>query len=144
MAGSFRRARSSRDVAALMNEDRPRPVPRTRAAGVWVALVSAALVLVLVLIFLLQNGQRSEVHFLGAHGSLPMGLALLIAAVFGALVAAASATVRIVQLRRLAVRRDVVPTTPPATDTTAEPTATDTVPAGPTETETVGDGSDPR
>jgi hypothetical protein len=48
----------------------------------WVALVVAAFVLLLLLIFILQNGQRAQVSFLGAHGSLPMGVALLLATVF--------------------------------------------------------------
>jgi hypothetical protein len=44
------------------------------------------------------------VSFLGAHGSLPMGVALLLAAVFGVLLVALPGTVRILQLR--AVGRD--------------------------------------
>jgi uncharacterized integral membrane protein len=69
--------------------------------GVWVTLVVAAFVLLLLLIFILQNGQRSEVSFLGAHGTLPMGVALLLAAVFGVLLVALPGTARIIQLRRL-------------------------------------------
>ncbi|MBQ0894866.1 DUF1049 domain-containing protein [Micromonospora sp. U56] len=48
-----------------------------------------------------QNGQRAEVSFLGAHGHLPMGVALLLAAVFGILLVALPGTARIVQLRML-------------------------------------------
>ncbi|WP_343443746.1 LapA family protein [Micromonospora schwarzwaldensis] len=58
-----------------------------------------AFVLLLLLIFVLQNGQRAEVSFLGAHGTLPMGVALLLAAVFGVLLVALPGTARIVQLR---------------------------------------------
>jgi uncharacterized integral membrane protein len=76
-------------------------IPRTRMGGVWVAFVVAAFVLLLLLIFVLQNGQRSEVSFLGAHGNLPMGVALLLAAVFGVLLVALPGTARIIQLRRL-------------------------------------------
>lgn len=74
----------------------------TRAGGLWVALAAFALVLLLLLIFILQNGQQSDVFFLGAHGQLPMGVALLLAAVFGVLLVTAPATLRIVQLRVLA------------------------------------------
>lgn len=80
-------------------------VPRSRMGGVWVALLLAALVLLLLMIFVLQNGQRAEVSFLGAHGELPMGVALLLAAIFGVLLVALPGTARIIQLRMLSRRR---------------------------------------
>ena len=80
-------------------------LPRTRAGGLWVAVVVFALVLLLLLIFILQNGQRSDVYFLGAHGRLPMGVALLLSAIFGVLLVTLPAAVRIVQLRLVARRR---------------------------------------
>jgi uncharacterized integral membrane protein len=83
---------------------RPHRLPRSRAGGLWVLLVSFAVVLLLLLIFILQNGQRSDVYYLGAHGHLPLGVALLLAAVFGVLLVAAPAVVRIVQLRLMAAR----------------------------------------
>lgn len=67
-------------------------------------LVAFALVLLLLLIFILQNGQRSDVYLLGAHGHLPLGVALLLAAVFGVLLVALPTAVRIVQLRLKATR----------------------------------------
>src|SRR6266545_1805283 len=82
-------------------------VPRSRMGGVWVALVVAAFVFLLLLIFILQNGQRAQVSFLGAHGHLPMGVALLVAL---------PGTARIIQLRMLGRRRGarVEPEPPPA------------------------------
>jgi len=80
-------------------------VPRSRIGGVWVALVVAAFVFLLLLIFILQNGQRAQVSFLGAHGHLPMGVALLLAAVFGVLLVALPGTARIIQLRMMSRRR---------------------------------------
>ena len=74
----------------------------------WVTLVVAAFVLLLLLIFILQNGQQAQVSFLGAHGSLPMGVALLLAAVFGVLLVALPGTVRILQLRAVGRRRSAV------------------------------------
>lgn len=79
--------------------------PRSRAGEVWVVAVLFALVLLLLLIFLLQNGQRAEVSFFGAHGQLPLGVALLLASVFGILLVALPGTARIVQLRMLSRRR---------------------------------------
>ncbi|MEU4569253.1 lipopolysaccharide assembly protein LapA domain-containing protein [Micromonospora sp. NPDC023956] len=74
---------------------------RSRLGGLWVAAVLFAFVLLLLLIFVLQNGQRASVSFLGAHGHLPLGVALLLAAVFGILLVALPGTARIVQLRML-------------------------------------------
>ncbi|SCL27363.1 LapA family protein [Micromonospora inyonensis] len=74
---------------------------RSRLGGLWVAAVLFALVLLLLLVFVLQNGQRASVSFLGAHGHLPLGVALLLAAVFGILLVALPGTARIVQLRIL-------------------------------------------
>lgn len=89
-------------------------VPRSRMGAVWVALLMAAFVLLLLLVFILQNGQRAEVSFLGAHGHLPMGVALLLAAVFGILLVALPGTARIVQLRMLDHRHRPHAGTPPA------------------------------
>lgn len=94
-------------------------VPRSRMGGVWVAVVVAAFVFLLLLIFILQNGQRAQVSFLGAHGHLPMGVALLLAAVFGVLLVALPGTARIIQLRMLGRRRGTAvepQPSPPAAD----------------------------
>ena len=58
-------------------------IKRTRTGGVWVASVLFALVLVLLLIFILENGQRASISDFGAHGHLPLGVALLFAALRG-------------------------------------------------------------
>jgi uncharacterized integral membrane protein len=81
--------------------------------GVWVALVVAAFVFLLLLIFILQNGQRAQVSFLGTHGHLPMGVALLLAAVFGVLLVALPDTARIIQLRMWGRRGAGVEPQPP-------------------------------
>jgi uncharacterized integral membrane protein len=86
-------------------DSNPPAVPRSRMGGLWVAAVVFALVLLLLLIFVLENGQRAEVSFFGARGHLPMGVALLLAAVFGVLLVALPGTARIVQLRMLGHRR---------------------------------------
>jgi uncharacterized integral membrane protein len=79
-------------------------VPRTRAAGLWIASVLFALILLLLLVFILQNGQRAEITFFGARANPPIGVALLLAAVFGVLLVAVPGTARILQLRMLARR----------------------------------------
>jgi lipopolysaccharide assembly protein A len=77
---------------------------RTRIGGVWVGLALSAIVLLLLLIFILQNGESVGISYLGAHGHLPLGVALLLAAVAGALLVTIPASGRIIQLRRTARR----------------------------------------
>ena len=83
---------------------RHRALRRTRTGGVWVGLALSAVVLLLLLVFILENGQRVDIAYFGAHGHLPLGVALLLAAVAGALLVIIPGTVRIVQLRRTARR----------------------------------------
>ena len=63
-----------------------------------------AVVLLLLLIFILENGQKVSVTFFGATGHLPLGVALLLAAVLGILLVVIPGTARIVQLRVTARR----------------------------------------
>jgi uncharacterized integral membrane protein len=79
-------------------------VPRTRTGGLWTGLVLSAVVLVFLLVFILQNPAPVEIRFLVFAGQLPVGVALLLAAVAGVLLVAIPAALRILQLRR-AVRR---------------------------------------
>jgi uncharacterized integral membrane protein len=95
---------------------RRRALPRTRLSGVWTALALFAVVLLLLLIFILQNSRSVEVSYLGAHGHLPLGVALLLAAVCGVLLVSLAGGARILELRATARRR--VPPPPPA-DTTS-------------------------
>jgi uncharacterized integral membrane protein len=95
---------TSRDGSGRPTPARP-AVPRSRAGGLWLAAVVFACVLLLLLVFVLQNGQRVDVAFLGVHGHLPLGVALLLAAVVGVLLVALPGTARIVQLRMLGHRR---------------------------------------
>jgi uncharacterized integral membrane protein len=50
------------------------PFTHTRASGYWAAVVVGLLVLVVLIIFILENGQRADVSFLGAHTHLPEGV----------------------------------------------------------------------
>jgi uncharacterized integral membrane protein len=79
-------------------------IRRTRTGGIWVAAALFALILLLLLIFILENGQRVSVSYFGAHGHLPLGVALLLAAVLGVLLVVIPGTGRIVQLRITAHR----------------------------------------
>lgn len=80
------------------------PFTHTRASGLWAAVVVALVVLLALLVFILENGRHVDVRFFGAHGHLPLGVALLLAAVFGGLAVVLAGTARILQLRRRARR----------------------------------------
>ena len=77
-------------------------VHRTRAAALWAALTLGFLILIVLLIFIAQNTESAEFTFLGWHWSLPLGVAILFAAVAGGLLTVAVGAVRMFQLRRAA------------------------------------------
>ena len=83
---------------------RPTKIKPTRISGTWVATIVAVVVLVFLLIFILQNSAAVTVHYLGLAGTLPLGVALLFAAIGGAVLVALVGAARIVQLRRFARR----------------------------------------
>jgi uncharacterized integral membrane protein len=79
-------------------------IQRTRVSGLWVATGCFAVLLLLLLIFILQNGDRVKINIFGANPTLPLGVALLLAAVLGALLVALIGAARVVQLRHTARR----------------------------------------
>jgi uncharacterized integral membrane protein len=81
------------------------PLRRSRTSGAWTAVIVAAVVLVLLVVFIVQNTQDVHISFLGWDGTVPLAVALLIAAVAGVVLTAVVGTLRIWQLRRR-VRRD--------------------------------------
>jgi uncharacterized integral membrane protein len=74
----------------------------TRAGALWSALAIGFLLLVLLLVFIIQNGDTTTVHLFGWAGQLPVGIALLLAAVAGGLLTFLVGSARIIQLRRAA------------------------------------------
>ncbi|MGV0849447.1 LapA family protein [Mycolicibacterium phlei] len=74
----------------------------TRAAALWSAVIAGFLVLVILLIFIAQNTVSTQFAFLGWRWDLPLGVAILGAAVGGGLITALAGMVRIIQLRRAA------------------------------------------
>jgi len=97
----------------------PAPAPEsrqvTRAGMVWAAVASALVVLILLIAFILQNQEYVQVKFFGLEGSVPLGVALFIAAVGGGVLVAIAGAARIIQLRLAAhrVRRQASPGTRP-------------------------------
>jgi uncharacterized integral membrane protein len=77
---------------------------RTRLSGAWTALFVGVVALVAILVFILQNLQNVELHFLTIHGQLPLAIALLFGAILGAVIVLAFGGGRILQLRLVARR----------------------------------------
>lgn len=80
------------------------PARRSRSGGLWVGLILSALVLLLLLVFILQNSAPAQISFFAFRRTLPLGVALLLAAILGVLLVAIPGSVRILQLRRAARR----------------------------------------
>jgi uncharacterized integral membrane protein len=74
----------------------------TRAAALWSSLIFGLLILTILLIFIAQNTESASFAFLGWHWSLPLGVAILMAAVAGGLITVLAGAARIFQLRRAA------------------------------------------
>jgi lipopolysaccharide assembly protein A len=100
------------EPAATAAPQQPAPVPapqqhvihRTRIGGIWVGIALAAVVLLLLLVFILENEQSANIGYFGAHGRLPLGVALLLAALAGVLLVLIPGSARIMQLRKTARR----------------------------------------
>jgi uncharacterized integral membrane protein len=82
-------------------------------------MLLTALILIFFLIFVLQNGDRVKISYLGANGMVPLGVALLLSAVGGALLVAVPGVGRMIQLRKLAQR--AAEQVEPGQQTVAEP-----------------------
>jgi uncharacterized integral membrane protein len=79
---------------------------RTRISTAWVGAIAGALVLILLLVFILQNTRTVRVSYFTATGSMPLCIALLLAAIAGLLLAGGVAALRIWQLRHRLTRQD--------------------------------------
>jgi lipopolysaccharide assembly protein A len=76
----------------------------TRISGLWFAVGFFAIVLLFLLIFILQNSRHVSISYLGMHGNLPLGVALLLSAVCGVLLTILAGAARISQLHAVARR----------------------------------------
>jgi uncharacterized integral membrane protein len=75
-------------------------IPRTRTARAHNALIAGAIVLILLLVFILENTESVKIAYFGAGFHMPLGVALLLAAIGGALLVGIVGAARIMQLRR--------------------------------------------
>jgi len=88
------------DAEATLAEHTIEP---TRTSMVWTMVGIGVVLLVAILVFILQNGQR-RVRFLMVDGTLQLGVALLFAALLGALLVLVAGAARVLQLRVVARR----------------------------------------
>lgn len=66
----------------------------------WIALILGALVLIMLLIFILQNNVPADFAYLGWAFTLPLGVAMLFAAIAGMLIMGLFGSVRLFKLGR--------------------------------------------
>lgn len=90
------------DTPAVKQPPPEDAVKFTKAAALWSSLIVGLLILIVLLVFITQNTESGTFHFLGWTWSLPLGVAILLAAVLGGLVTTLAGAARIVQLRRAA------------------------------------------
>jgi uncharacterized integral membrane protein len=75
-------------------------IPRTKTAAAHNGLIAGAIVLILLLVFILENTQDVRIAYFGVGFHMPLGVALLLAAIAGALIVGIVGSARILQLRR--------------------------------------------
>jgi uncharacterized integral membrane protein len=81
------------------------PPAHTRTSAAFKGLIAGAIILLLLLIFILENTEKVKISYFGVDGHLSLGVALLLAAVAGALITALVGGARIAQLRAHARRQ---------------------------------------
>ena len=73
---------------------------KSKVGQIWVSTTVFAVILILLIVFILQNNVAVKISYFGANGTLPFGVAMLIAAVAGSVLTLLIGSVRILQLRR--------------------------------------------
>ncbi len=91
-----REAPTTRDPHDPALDAEPRSGGKT--AAVWLSLILGAIVLILLLIFVIQNNVTATFQYFNAEFDLPLGVAMLLAAIAGALVMALVGSVRMIQM----------------------------------------------
>ncbi|WP_431969465.1 LapA family protein [Nocardia sp. bgisy134] len=79
-----------------------KPSISSRTGYAWVGLVVGTLIMIVLLIFILQNLETIQVSLFFWEFHLPIGVAVLLSVICGALVMALVGGMRIIQLRRAA------------------------------------------
>ncbi len=88
------------EVRAGEHSQEQTKAPGGMSAGMWLSLILGAVVLVLLLIFILQNNVPANFQYFGWSFELPLGVAMLFAAIGGIFIAGIVGSVRIFILGR--------------------------------------------
>lgn len=91
-------------------------IEHTNAGRMWIAVAMGAIVVIILLIFILQNTKQVAISFFAWDFELPLGVALLLAAIGGVLVMASVGGARIWQLRRAYKKTEPAPESKTSTD----------------------------
>lgn len=78
----------------------------SRTARAWTAWIIGAIILIFLLVFIIQNSSEARFQFITWHFSLPLGVAVLLAAIIGALVTALIGGARMYQMRRAVKKKN--------------------------------------
>jgi len=80
-------------------------LPVTKLGRIWTATIFGIIVLILLIVFIAQNQDVVTLRYFAYEGQVNLGLALLIAAIGGALVVAIAGVARVIQLRSTAKKK---------------------------------------
>jgi uncharacterized integral membrane protein len=106
-------------------------VRHARLNALWGTIAVTALVAAVLLVFVAQNNQPVDIGFFGARGQVPLGVALLLAAIGGALLVVVISSGRVLWQRRALRRREAAPARPATAPGRPAESAGDTESAGP-------------
>ncbi|WP_369061093.1 lipopolysaccharide assembly LapA domain-containing protein [Kocuria rhizophila] len=95
-----RKAGRTRTTAPATDPALDTPVKRGVSGTVWAALIAGVIVLILLLVFIIQNNVGTRFEYMAWTFSLPLGVAMLLSAIAGALIMALVGSVRMFALGR--------------------------------------------
>lgn len=91
-------------MLAPVQAAQPLSIVPTRASRAWVKVLPALVLIAVLMMFVFQNMGSTKISFATASGAFPLALALIGAAVLGALSVLILGSVRILQLRKVVLR----------------------------------------
>ncbi|TAN29547.1 MAG: DUF1049 domain-containing protein [Actinomycetota bacterium] len=106
---------AAENVTALYPRGR---IDSTRISRAWSRILPALILLAIILVFVFQNLGTAKVAFFMFSGTVPLALALIVAAALGAILVLTIGSIRIVQLRKIIHGRADSPATPEAKSST--------------------------
>lgn len=89
---------SKREPEPHLDETLDTPVRSGLSGATWVALIAGAIVLILLLVFILQNNVPATFNYFNLTFTLPLGVAMLFAAIGGMLIMGLFGSIRLFQL----------------------------------------------